>query len=580
MFGDGTEDGARMKRASLVPYFLASVLLLLALFSLYVFYESRWLEEELARQVEVKALALTKSMETSAKKSIKGNALIETLVRQRLLDNARLIDRLLTSSSPARLVQRISDLNGLHKVELLDRQGRPLVSHTEGGQPRISGFIAEFQDPFSGRKAAVHIWGRLWSQTPGQPPALPEHRFWEDSVFGVALEARSFPGFIAVHADASYMLELQREIGVQRQIQDLGRQDDIHQLALLDNDFTVLAHTSPGLVGTRMADDLTARARSTERSAHRIVDTGEAGRRYDLVKPITLDDAPMGFLSIGLSMESVDAAWRQSLWSMVGLGGGILALGMLGFTAILYNQRSHMQEVKALEAEVERREHLSMMGNLAATVAHEVRNPLNAISMGLQRLKAEFRPTRDEGEYSHFIELMRGEVHRLNAIVEEFLTLARPLSMKPDTVKVDQLLNELTTLTKGDAAAAGVEIEVAHHGPPPVVKADPAYLKQVLLNLVLNGLQAMPQGGKLAIETSVRDGRMRLSVSDTGVGIAQENLERIFEPYFTTRTDGSGLGLAIARRIIEGHGGAIHVTSKAGNGSRFEIVLPLDHTPG
>ena len=567
-----------MKRTSLVPYFLASVLLLVGLFSLYVFYESRWLEEELVRQVEVKARALTRTMETSAKKSIKGNALIDELVRQRLLDNARLIDRLLTANAPAPLVQRISAINQLHKVELLDLQGRPWVSHTGTVPPDVENFLAEFRERWSSQESTVHIWGRLWSQPREQVPTLPQHKFWEDSVFGVALEARSFPGFIAIHADAAYMLKLQREIGVQRQIQDLGRQEGIHHLALLDNDFTVLAHTDPDLAGSRMVDDLSARARVTDRSAHRIVDTEDGGRRYELVKPMRLDGDPMGFLRIGVSMDVVDAAWWQSLWSMVGLGCGILGLGMLGFAAILYNQRFHMQEIKALEAEVDRREHLSMMGNLAATVAHEVRNPLNAISMGLQRLKAEFQPTQDEGEYSRFIELMRKEVHRLNSIVEEFLTLARPLNIKPDLVKVDQLLKDLTTLTGGDAESSGVEIAVVHHGPRPVVKADPDYLKQVLLNLILNGLQAMPEGGRLTIETSIRDGKMRLSVSDSGVGIAPENLTRIFEPYFTTKSEGSGLGLPIARRIVESHGGTIEVTSQTGTGTRFDIVLPLDHT--
>lgn len=566
-----------MKRNSLVPYFLASVLLLVGLFSLYVFYESRWLEEELVRQVEVKALALTRTMETSAKKSIKGNALIEELVRQRLLDNARLIDRLLTANAPAPLVQRISALNHLHKVELLDLQGRPWVTHTGTVPLDVESFLAELRERWSGQDSTVHIWGRLWSQPRGQVPTLPQHKFWEDSVFGVALEARSFPGFIAIHADAAYMLKLQREIGVQRQIQDLGRQEGIHHLALLDNDFTVLAHTDPGLAGSRMVDDLSARARVTDRSAHRIVDTEGGGRRYELVKPMRLDGDPMGFLRIGVSMDAVDTAWWQSLWSMVGLGCGILGLGMLGFAAILYNQRFHMQEIKALEAEVDRREHLSMMGNLAATVAHEVRNPLNAISMGLQRLKAEFQPTQDEGEYSRFIELMRAEVHRLNSIVEEFLTLSRPLNIKPDLVKVDQLLKDLTTLTEGDAESSGVDIAVVHHGPRPVVKADPDYLKQVLLNLILNGLQAMPEGGRLTIETSIRDGRMRLSVNDTGEGIAPENLARIFEPYFTTKSEGSGLGLPIARRIVESHGGTIEVASQTGTGTRFDIVLPLDH---
>ncbi len=568
-----------MKRASLVPYFLTSVLLLLVLFSLYVFYESRWLEDELVRQVEVKALALTETMETSAKKSIKGNALIEELVRQRLLDNARLIDRLLTSNPPARLVQHISDINHLHKVELLDLQGRPWISHGGAAPPQISGLLSKFRDTFSDRNAAVHMWGKLWSQHPEQaPPKLPQNRFWEDSVFGVALEARSFPGFIAVHADGAYMLKLQREIGVQRQIQDLGQQDEIHHVALLDNDFNVLAHTDPALAGTQKVDDLAARARSTQRSAHRIIQDDAGKRRYELVKPITLDNDPMGFLRIGLSMESVDAAWRQSLWSMVGLGFGILGLGMLGFTAILYNQRYHMHKIKALEAEVERREHLSMMGNLAATVAHEVRNPLNAISMGLQRLRAEFKPTQDEGEYTHFIELMRGEVHRLNGIVEEFLTLSRPLTMKTELVKIDLLLSELIALTQSDASSGGVEIAVVNHGPRPVVPADPDYLKQVLLNLILNGFQAMPEGGELTIETSVRNNRMQLSVRDTGVGIKSDDLARIFEPYFTTKANGSGLGLAIARRIIEGHGGTLEVTSRVDNGSQFDIILPLNHT--
>ena len=219
-----------------------------------------------------------------------------------------------------------------------------------------------------------------------------------------------------------------------------------------------------------------------------------------------------------------------------------------------------------------------MMGNLAATVAHEVRNPLTAISMGLQRLRAEFKPTQDEGEYTHFIELMRGEVHRLNGIVEEFLTLSRPLTMKTELVKIDLLLSELLALTQSDASSGGVEIAVVNHGPRPVVPADPDYLKQVLLNLILNGFQAMPEGGELTIETSVRNNRMQLSVRDTGVGIKSDDLARIFEPYFTTKANGSGLGLAIARRIIEGHGGTLEVTSRVDNGSQFDIILPLNHT--
>ena len=325
-----------------------------------------------------------------------------------------------------------------------------------------------------------------------------------------------------------------------------------------------------------MEDDFIAKVRAEDRTLSRIVYQEDGHRSYQLVKPISLNDAPLGFLRIGLSMDSADAAWRRSLWFIVALGLGILALGILGLAAIFYNQRSHMQEIKALEAEVNRHERLSAMGNLAATVAHEVRNPLNSISMGLQRLKAEFRPTSEEQEYAHFIELMREEVQRLNAIVEQFLSLARPLDLKRVPIRIDELLSELTTLTESDAKSADVEMTMENHPATVSVEVDPNYLKQVLLNLVLNAIQAMPDGGKLKLETSVSRRSFMIAVSDTGTGIPQEKLGQIFEPYFTTKTNGSGLGLAIARRIVEAHGGTISVQSTEGRGSRFEINLPLE----
>ena len=122
----------------------------------------------------------------------------------------------------------------------------------------------------------------------------------------------------------------------------------------------------------------------------------------------------------------MEVAWHNSLRAIIILGLAIVAAGILGMAAILHNQHSHLQEVKALEIEVLHRERLSALGNLAATVAHEMRNPLNAISMGLQRLKVEFQPTDDQDQYSRLTELMLGEVHRLNSIVEQFLSLARP----------------------------------------------------------------------------------------------------------------------------------------------------------
>ena len=258
------------------------------------------------------------------------------------------------------------------------------------------------------------------------------------------------------------------------------------------------------------------------------------------------------------------------------LGLVIVAAGFLGMAAIFYNQHTHLLEVKALEAEVLHRERLSALGNLAAAVAHEVRNPLNAISMGLQRLKVEFQPTDAQEHYSRLTELMLGEAQRINSIVEQFLSLARPIEINAEALPLPEVLKELAALQDSEAKRSKVQIRVVAAPNLPALKADPDLLTQVLLNLMLNGLQAMPDGGTLTLEAKTSNGNFLIAVTDTGTGITAENQRRIFEPYFTTKAKGTGLGLAISRRIIEAHGGTITVSNQAGGGCRFEISLPLN----
>jgi len=574
-----------MKRPSLVRYFIASVLLLLIVVSAYGLSESRRLQQELLRQAEAKGMALAEAMEASTKNAILGNSLLEEMVSQRLLDNARLIDQLLLLRPiDHALLQEISAMNRLQKVELLDREGLPWIFPAQPTmQQRMREMMAEMQNlqrdlPFARhQQMMIYRWGRNWS-LPGEekktalqpPPQITEQKFWEGSVFGVAISARSIPGIIAVHANADFILNFKKEIGVQRQIEELGNQPDIDHVALLDNNFSFVAHTDSALVGKQEKDEFILKARTNGRTLTQIKEG-----LYQLVKPINLNHSPLGFLKIGLSLEPMEVTWRKSLWSIILLGLAILAVGILGMAAIFYNQNSHLQEIKVLEAEVARREHLSALGNLAASIAHEIRNPLNSISMGLQRLKAEFHPTRDEDDYSRFIGLMRGEVQRLNSIVEEFLSLARPLNIKPEPVRIGELLGELALLARADAESSKVEIHVAASPNLPVVRADVNYLKQLLLNLILNGIQAMPNGGMLRLEAKASRENLILTVADVGEGISPENLPRIFEPYFTTKASGSGLGLAIARRIVEAHGGTIEVKSEPGQGSLFLISLPL-----
>jgi signal transduction histidine kinase len=572
-----------MRRVFLPRHFLASGLLLLILASLYVFIEAQRLQQELLRQTEDKGTALAKAMETSVKNAIVGNALLEDLIRQRLVDNARLIDQLLLSRHVDQvLLEEISAMNRLQKIDLLDEQGRPWkLAALPTAIDRKKTREETLQPP---RQTISYAWGKRWrlptekaEEMSGEPPpGVKDKEFWKGSAFGVAVGARSFPGIIAIHANADYIFNFEKTIGVQSQIEDLGRQSDSEFVSFLDSDLNVVAHTDRSRIGQQEKEPLVLKAKVDRQLFSQIVESGGGKRYLEVVKPIALDESNLGFLKIGLSLGSMEVAWRNSLRAIVILSIAIVAAGILGMAAIFHNQHSHLQEVKALEIEVLHRERLSALGNMAATVAHEVRNPLNAISMGLQRLKAEFQPTQDEDQYSRLTQLMLGEARRLNSIVEQFLSLARPVEIKAEALPLQEILKELAALEESHARQSNVRIQVIAAPNLPALKADPNHLTQVLLNLMLNGLQAMPHGGTLTLEAKTSNRNFLIAVTDTGTGIAPENLSRIFEPYFTTTAQGSGLGLAISRRIIEAHGGTITVSNQAGGGCRFQITLPFN----
>jgi signal transduction histidine kinase len=572
-----------MRRIFLPRHFLASGVLLLALASLYVFFEARRLKQEFLRQTEEKGAVLARAMEASVRNAIVGNALLEDVIEQRLLDNARLIDQLLLAQDVNRaLLKKIGAMNRLQKIDLLDEQGQPWEI---AALPAIAARRKEGEELLQRRQQMIsYMWGKRWrlpgekteTQASSLPPRIKKTEYWKGSTFGVAVGARSFPGIIAIHANADYVFNFEKAIGVQNQIEDLARQSDSEFVAFLDSDLKVVAHTDRGRIGQLEKEPLLLKAKVDHQLFSQIVES-EGGKRYlEVIKPVALDESNLGYLKIGISLGSMELAWHNSLRAIIILGLAIVAAGILGMAAIFHNQNSHLQQVKALEIEVLHRERLSALGNMAATVAHEVRNPLNAISMGLQRLKIEFQPADEPVHYSQLTEQMLGEVHRLNAIVEQFLSLARPIDLKPEAIVAKDLLHELATLMEDEARQSQVQIRVVAPPTLPALKADREFLRQTLLNLILNGLQAMPEGGTLTLEAKTSKRNFLISVTDSGTGLAPENYKRIFDPYFTTKAKGSGLGLAISRRIIEAHGGTISGANASGGGCRFEISLPLD----
>lgn len=587
-----------MTRPPLPRYFVASVLVLASLTAVLAVSSARRTRGALSQELEAKGHALAETVEIASRSAIRGNALMEEMIAQRLLDNARLVDRLLFAQPlSASALDGIREANRLRRVDLLDREGRPWTppAPPAGHRMTMAGPMRGMMGPRAGHgppgaeEGAPHpppemmmrfFWGRRWGTPPEDPaaagpPPIRDRRFWEGTLFGVAVGARSFPGIIAVHADAAYVLDFRKEIGVERQLEELGRQPGVQAVALLSPALEVLAHSDPARVGATAGDALLREAAATRRSVARIVPGPAGDESLAIVRPLALAAGRLGFLRVDLSTGPVREAWRRDLRAAALLGTSVLLLGGLGLGAVFYLQGRHLREVRALEVEVERRERLAGLGNLAAAVGHEVRNPLNAISMGLQRLRAEFEPAAGAAEYARMVELVQGEVRRLDGIVDEFLSLARPVPLRPVPTRPADLLGEVVALVGAEARSRGVAVDLRASGELPPARLDPDRVRQVLLNLVRNGLDAMPRGGRLTVGAEAAGDLLLVRVEDTGEGIPEDLLPRVFEPYVTTKATGVGLGLAIARRIVEAHGGRVLVESRPGEGSRFTVALPL-----
>lgn len=224
------------------------------------------------------------------------------------------------------------------------------------------------------------------------------------------------------------------------------------------------------------------------------------------------------------------------------------------------------------EEQLRRADRLSALGELSAGMAHEIRNPLGSIKGAVEIIKDDYAPA--EAKYE-FIQILLKETERLNQIVQEFLGFAKPKNPEFEFVDLNEAIESVLTLIGQEARKAGVIIE--RHLDPSIGKRslDAGLLKQAFLNLILNAIQAMPAGGLLTVESTLRNREIEVKISDTGTGISEENRKKLFSPFFTTKKNGTGLGLAVTYRIIENHRGRIEVVSEPDKGATFLVKIPV-----
>jgi len=273
--------------------------------------------------------------------------------------------------------------------------------------------------------------------------------------------------------------------------------------------------------------------------------------------------------------EKIQRVREGDLNATVTFAGRNDDIGDLGrnFNDMVKELRENRQEIQRLyRTHLSRAEHLATLGELAAGLAHEIRNPLAGIAGVIDiigRDLPESSPARE------VLKDVRQEVMRVNRIVSDLLETARPKPPEFRLADLNATAEHAVIFARQQALSRPIKVELRKNGDLPPVEHDPGQIHQVLLNLLLNAIQAIPADGEITVEVHACDGSACVTVADTGAGIDPEHLPNIFRPFFTTKGHGTGLGLSLAWRIVEDHGGRIDVTSTLGQGSTFCVLLPF-----
>jgi signal transduction histidine kinase len=340
-------------------------------------------------------------------------------------------------------------------------------------------------------------------------------------------------------------------------------------------------------------------------------------KAYNLVVPVIVGDEQLGYVEIDLLLDNIreiqhDNFVRRLMATCIIFGLGILLIIFLarrythpiqrlvlkvkkvadgdlsvtvpvessdeiGELAASFNEMvEQLRQRQSLEERLHEAEHLSRVGQLASGIAHEIRNPLNYISLAIDHLKGEIRASScgNQEEIARIADTIKEEVRKANYMVLNFMNYGRPLKLRRSVVPyreiVDRALMVLTEKLKEQKVS--VALDIPSDLPP--INCDQELFRNCLFNFITNAAQSMPDGGTITIGASFSAGIFRLTFRDEGIGIVPEDLEKIFQPYFTTKEAGIGLGLAITERIIKEHGGEIAVESSPGAGTTFTILLP------
>jgi signal transduction histidine kinase len=385
----------------------------------------------------------------------------------------------------------------------------------------------------------------------------------------------------------------------------------------------ILASTNPDIVGKRLVQRKRPGRDWVIRGVLGDTPVGVTPRTSTLTIPIVVGDKRVGYLVITRYLDDFSALSSEAFVSRLLATLVVFAVGMVlslylswtfskplrGLTAAArkvaagdlavkvdlgggseiaslsqtFNEMvERLREKRQLEERLHFAERSTALGRLASAVAHEIRNPLNFINLSIDHMRERMAPA-DPGskeDFDRILRNMKSEISRLNRLVGDFLSFGKPMRLDIRPCALDEVLREVASLVDHKARDQGITLQVEAAAGLPRVTADPELLKTCFLNLMINAVDAMPEGGLLTVgirEAAAADGgrEVEVSVSDNGQGMTSAAITSAFEPYFSTKDAGLGLGLALTRKIVSDHGGSIALESREGVGTTARIRLPL-----